>query len=396
MSLRNPFFSHVAQTSDFSMAFEVSHARGLYIYDTAGNAYMDLISGIAVANLGHSHPDIVEAVSNQAQRYMHTMVYGEHVQAPQVQLAQLIAAQLPPHLNNVFFVNSGSEAVEGALKLARKYTGRTEIISFDNAYHGSTWGALSAMGNHAYKNTFSPLLPDFRQIRFNHISDLETISSKTAAVIIEPIQGEAGAIVPQPEFIAALQKICKKHEVLIIADEIQTGMGRTGSMFAFEALNLSPDILLLAKAFGGGMPIGAFISDIQIMKSLRNNPILGHISTFGGHPVSAAAALAALTALLNSRIVQEVHQKENLIRNLLTHSRIKSIKGRGLMLAVELENAAMVQSVIKEAFERKLLLDWFLFNDTHFRLAPPLNISTEEIEIACHTITVSLDNLAEQ
>ncbi len=394
MSLRNPFFSHVAQTSDFSMAFEVSHARGLYIYDTAGNAYMDLISGIAVANLGHSHPDIVEAVSNQAQRYMHTMVYGEHVQAPQVQLAQLIAAQLPPHLNNVFFVNSGSEAVEGALKLARKYTGRTEIISFDNAYHGSTWGALSAMGNHAYKNTFSPLLPDFRQIRFNHISDLETISSKTAAVIIEPIQGEAGAIVPQPEFIAALQKICKKHEVLIIADEIQTGMGRTGSMFAFEALNLSPDILLLAKAFGGGMPIGAFISDIQIMKSLRNNPILGHISTFGGHPVSAAAALAALTALLNSRIVQEVHQKENLIRNLLTHSRIKSIKGRGLMLAVELENAAMVQSVIKEAFERKLLLDWFLFNDTHFRLAPPLNISTEEIEIACHTITVSLDNLA--
>lgn len=394
MSLRNPFFSHVGQTSDFSMAFEVSHARGLYIYDTAGNAYMDLISGIAVANLGHSHPDIVEAVSNQAQRYMHTMVYGEHVQAPQVQLAQLIAAQLPPHLNNVFFVNSGSEAVEGALKLARKYTGRTEIISFDNAYHGSTWGALSAMGNHAYKNTFSPLLPDFRQIRFNHISDLETISSKTAAVIIEPIQGEAGAIVPQPEFIAALQKICKKHEVLIIADEIQTGMGRTGSMFAFEALNLSPDILLLAKAFGGGMPIGAFISDIQIMKSLRNNPILGHISTFGGHPVSAAAALAALTALLNSRIVQEVHQKENLIRNLLTHSRIKSIKGRGLMLAVELENAAMVQSVIKEAFERKLLLDWFLFNDTHFRLAPPLNISTEEIEIACHTITVSLDNLA--
>jgi len=394
MSLRNPFFSHVAQTSDFSMAFEVSHARGLYIYDTAGNAYMDLISGIAVANLGHSHPDIVEAVSNQAQRYMHTMVYGEHVQAPQVQLAQLIAAQLPPHLNNVFFVNSGSEAVEGALKLARKYTGRTEIISFDNAYHGSTWGALSAMGNHAYKNTFSPLLPDFRQIRFNHISDLETISSKTAAVIIEPIQGEAGAIVPQPEFIAALQKICKKHEVLIIADEIQTGMGRTGSMFAFEALNLSPDILLLAKAFGGGMPIGAFISDIQIMKSLRNNPILGHISTFGGHPVSAAAALTALTALLNSRIVQEVHQKENLIRNLLTHSRIKSIKGRGLMLAVELENAAMVQSVIKEAFERKLLLDWFLFNDTHFRLAPPLNISTEEIEIACHTITVSLDNLA--
>lgn len=393
MSLRHPFFSFVAQTSDFSMAFEVSKAEGTYIYDKNNTPYLDLISGIAVANIGHSNPKVIEAIHNQAAKYMHTMVYGEHVQSPQVQLAETLVSVLPPYLNNVFFVNSGSEAVDGALKLARKYTGRTEIISFENAYHGSTWGALSAMGNHTYKNTYAPLIPDFKTLPFNNIQRLEEISQNTAAVIIEPIQGEAGVVVPQVEFIRRLQEICNKNNVLIIADEIQTGMGRTGKFLACSHFNLKPDILLLAKAMGGGMPIGAFISNIEIMKTLRNNPILGHISTFGGHPVSAAAALAALHVLLQENIINQVQEKESLFRKNLKHPLIKNIRGKGLMLALEFESFEMVQTVIKKAFEYQLLLDWFLFNDTHIRLAPPLTISTHEIELACTRFLDILDNL---
>ena len=365
------------------MALEIDHASGMYLYGTDGKRYMDLISGISVSNLGHSHPAIIHAIREQAGRHLHLLVYGELIQAPQVHLAGRLAGILPRQLDTIYFVNSGAEAVEGALKLAKRYTGRHEIIAMKNAYHGSTHGALSATGNEDLKRAYRPLVPGFRHIELNNQKDLGVISSKTAAVILEPVMGEAGVRPANPAWIRELRRRCNETGSLLIFDEIQTGFGRTGSLFAFEKLGIVPDILLLAKALGGGMPLGAFIASSEIMNVISHSPALGHITTFGGHPVSCAAALAHLNELLSSEIIATVPAKEQLFRKLLVHPMIREIRSAGLLMAIELGSAVLVQKVIARTLERGILLDWFLFCDTALRLAPPLIISEEEIKTAC-------------
>ncbi|MGB9747283.1 MAG: aspartate aminotransferase family protein [Bacteroidales bacterium] len=382
-SARSIFFRHIAQTSRSPLALEIDHASGMYLYGTDGKRYMDLISGISVSNLGHSHPAIIHAIREQAGRHLHLLVYGELIQAPQVHLAGRLADILPGQLDTIYFVNSGAEAVEGALKLAKRYTGRHEIIAIKNAYHGSTHGALSATGNEDLKRAYRPLVPGFRHIELNNQKDLGVISSKTAAVILEPVMGEAGVRSANPAWIRELRSRCNETGSLLIFDEIQTGFGRTGSLFAFEKLGIVPDILLLAKALGGGMPLGAFIASSDIMNVISHSPALGHITTFGGHPVSCAAALAHLNELLASEIIAEVPAKEQLFRKLLVHPIIREIRSAGLLMAIELGSAVLVQKVITRALERGILLDWFLFCDTALRLAPPLIISEEEIKTAC-------------
>lgn len=380
---RQLFFEHMAMTSDTPMGLEITHAEGNYLVDVNGKKYLDLISGIAVSNLGHGNEKIKKAVIDQVNQNMHLMVYGEYIQSPQVKLAERLTSLLPGELNSVYFVNSGSEAVEGALKLAKRFTGRTEMISYKNAYHGSTQGALSIIGNEEYKNSFRPLLPDIKQIRFNVIEDLSEISERTACVIIEPIQGEAGIRVADENYLKQLRKICSDKNVLLIFDEIQSGYGRTGKLFAFEHYGIAPDILLLAKGMGGGMPLGAFISSQEIMSSLRNDPVLGHITTFGGHPVCCAASLAALDEITSSGLMNEIQTKENLFRSLLVHKNIKEIRSKGLMMAIELGSFEKVQQVITGCMEKGLITDWFLFCETALRIAPPMTISEEEIEFAC-------------
>ncbi|HQK37423.1 MAG TPA: aspartate aminotransferase family protein [Bacteroidales bacterium] len=382
-SARSIFFRHIAQTSRSPLALEIDHASGMYLYGTDGKRYMDLISGISVSNLGHSHPAIIHAIREQAGRHLHLLVYGELIQAPQVHLAGRLAGILPRQLDTIYFVNSGAEAVEGALKLAKRYTGRHEIIAMKNAYHGSTHGALSATGNEDLKRAYRPLVPGFRHIELNNQKDLGVISSKTAAVILEPVMGEAGVRPANPAWIRELRSRCNETGSLLIFDEIQTGFGRTGSLFAFEKLGIVPDILLLAKALGGGMPLGAFIASSEIMNVISHSPALGHITTFGGHPVSCAAALAHLNELLSSEIIAEVPAKEQLFRKLLVHPMIREIRSAGLLMAIELGSAVLVQKVIARTLERGILLDWFLFCDTALRLAPPLIISEEEIKTAC-------------
>ncbi len=391
ISLRSLFLQHVAQTSETPVGLEVERAEGVFIFDHSGKPYLDLISGVSVSSIGHCNPKVVNAVKAQADKYMHLMVYGEYVQAPQVEYAQLLAKQLPETLSQVYFVNSGSEANEGALKLAKRYTGRTELVGFVNAYHGSTHGALSLMGDEHFKNAFRPLLPDTRHLSFNSIEDLEQITTKTAAVLVEPLQGEAGAIAPTKDFLTALRNKCNETGALLIFDEVQTGFGRTGCLFAFQKFGVIPDVITIAKGMGGGMPIGAFVASQEIMQCLKTNPILGHITTFGGHPVSCAAALATLNVLLDNSYIDEVSSKEALFRKLLTHPKIKEIRGVGLLLAVELGSASMVQHVIKGALSRGILLDWFLFCDTAFRIAPPLIITTEQIEMVCAALLESID-----
>ncbi len=385
-SVRSIFFRHIAQTSRSPLALEIDYARGMYLYSPDGKRYMDLISGISVSNLGHSHPVIIRAIQEQAGRHLHLLVYGELIQAPQVNLASLLTANLPAKLDTIYFVNSGAEAVEGALKLARRYTGRHEIVAMKNAYHGSTHGALSVTGNEDIKRAYRPLVPGIRHVELNDEQGLQTISSKTAAVIIEPVMGEAGVRPADPEWIRALRQRCNETSSLLIFDEIQTGFGRTGTLFAFEKLNVIPDILLLAKALGGGMPLGAFISSSQIMSVISHSPALGHITTFGGHPVSCAAAYAHLKELLASGIISIVSQKEQLFRRLLVHPLIKEMRSAGLLIAVELGSATLVQKVISRTLEKGILLDWFLFCDTALRLAPPLIISEEEVEYASNII----------
>ncbi len=390
LTQRQLFLTHVAQTSQTPLALEIEKAEGLYLYDSSGKKYMDLISGISVSNVGHRHPAVVKAIKDQLDKYMHLMVYGEYIQAPQVQLAKELTIYLSDKLSSVYFVNSGSEAIEGAMKLAKRYTGRTEIISFKNAYHGSTQGSLSIMGSEEFKNAYRPLLPDTKQIRFNCEADLVEISEKTACVVVETIQGEAGAVVPANDYLQKLKNRCEQKGVLLVVDEIQCGFGRTGKLFAFEHYGIIPDILCLAKGMGGGMPIGAFISSNEIMHSLTHDPILGHITTFGGHPVSCAASLATLTTLISENLTEQVEVKEKLFKELLVHPKIKSVNGKGLLLSVSFESYEENKKIIDRCIEKGLITDWFLFNAHSMRIAPPLTITLDEIRWACGIILSSI------
>lgn len=393
-NLRQLFLKHLAQTSEFPLMLEIESASGIYLYDNKGKAYIDLISGIGVSGLGHRHPRVVKAIKDQLDKYMHTLVYGEFVLSPQVKLAKLLADHLPDPLDSVYFVNSGSEATEGAMKLAKRYTGRYEIISCRDAYHGSTQGAASLMSDPFHTQAFRPLLPGIRHIEFNNENSLKNITEKTACVIAETVQGESGIQPPVDDFLKKLRKRCDETGALLVLDEVQAGCGRTGTLFAFEQYGIVPDVLLLAKGLGGGMPIGAFIASKEVMKVLSFDPLLGHITTFGGHPVSCAAALATLEELLGSEIISKVKSKEKLFRELLVHPKIKVIRSVGLMMAVELESFDIVQAVIKECIENGLITDWFLFNDHSLRIAPPLIIEENDIRKACEIIIAAIDNHA--
>lgn len=391
LSPRQLFLLNTAQTSPFPRLLEIERAEGMYLYDHSGKSYMDLVSGFAVSNIGHRHPRVVQAIKDQADKYLHLTVYGEYVQSPQIKFAEKLCSILPETLNSVYFVNSGAEATEGAMKLAKRFTGRSEIIACRNSYHGSTQGALSVMGNEYYKQAYRPLLPGIRFIEFNQIADLEQINSNTAAIIIETIQGEAGVRVPNADYMQALRNRCDDTGTLLILDEIQTGFGRTGKLFGFENFNITPDILLLAKGMGGGMPIGAFISGKEIMSALKENPILGHITTFGGHPVSCAAGLANLEVILEEKLFHDVGDKESLFKKYLQHSEIKEIRGKGLMLSVQLSTFEQVEFVSNYCSNKGIIIDWFLHCDTAMRIAPPLIITDEEIKLACKIILEALD-----
>jgi len=384
--------SHLAPTSLIPIGLDIVRAEGCYLYDKVGKKYLDLISGISVSNLGHGYPKITEAIKHQVDQHLHLMVWGEYVQAPQVVFAKNLIAQLPNSLDCVYFTNSGTEATEGAMKLAKRVTGRHEIIGCFNAYHGSSQGALSIAGDEWLKNAFRPLIPGTRQIRYNHIADLEYITQHTAAVFIEPIQGEAGALVPGNGYLAALRKKCNETGTLLVFDEIQTGFGRTGKLFCFQHSGVVPDILMLGKALGGGMPLGAFIANQDLMNSLAHDPVLGHITTFGGHPVSCAAGNAALEVLLESDLIEKVAEKEASFHRQLIHKKIMAIHGQGLLLAIEVADFEEVQQTIKYCLGLGLVTDWFLFNTHCIRLAPPLTISEEEIAWACETIKKALDS----
>ncbi len=394
LTLRQLFLANNAQTTDFPLLLEFERAGGVYMYDAAGKPYIDLISGIGVSSLGHGNPYVINAIKEQLDKYMHLMVYGEYVQTPQVRFAEKLVSVLPEHLNSVYFVNSGAEAVEGALKLAKRYTGRSGIIACHNSYHGSTHGALSVMGNEEYKQAYRPLLPGVSFIRFNNIDDLNLITEESACVVIETLQGEAGIRVPDRTYMQALRKRCTQTGTLLILDEIQAAFGRTGKLFAFEHFDIEPDILLLAKALGGGMPIGAFIASNQVMSALKENPILGHITTFGGHPVCCAAGLAALEVLLNENLVEHVDQKADLFRELLVHPAIKEIRGKGLMLAIELESFELNKKIIDRCIENGVVVDWFLHCSNSMRIAPPLIITKDEIRKACSVITEAIDHFS--
>lgn len=385
------FLRYLGQTSPYPLGLEVARAEGCFLYDPNGKKYLDLISGFSVSNLGHCHPRIIAAITKQCGLYLHTMVYGELVQSPQVMYAKELIRNLPDSLNQVFFVNSGSEAVEGALKLAKRYTGRHGLVSFSNAYHGSTHGALSVMGNEMYKTAFRPLLPSVNILEFNNIDALSAISNDTAAVIIEPIQAEAGILAGEIKFFKALSKRCREVGALLLFDEIQTGFGRTGSLFAFEQTDIVPDILILAKALGGGMPLGAFIAGESIMNTLTHHPALGHITTFGGHPVCCAAGLAAIEVILEQNLCERARDVENLIREKLRHQAILEIRGKGLLLAAKLDSEERVNQFFKLSLEHGLLFDFFLFCKDSIRIAPPLVITDQEAEEMCNLIIQTLD-----
>jgi acetylornithine/N-succinyldiaminopimelate aminotransferase len=391
LSPRQLFLLNTAQTSNSPRLLEIERAEGMYLYDFKGKSYMDLVSGFAVSNTGHRHPKVIQAIKDQADKYLHLTVYGEFIQSPQIKFASKLTSILPETLSSIYFVNSGAEATEGALKLAKRYTGRTEIIACKNSYHGSTHGALSVMGNEAYKQAYRPLLPGINFIEFNNLKDIDTINCNTAAVIMETIQGEAGVIVPDLNYMQLLRKRCDETGTLLILDEIQSGFGRTGMLFAFEHFNIKPDILLLAKGMGGGMPIGAFVSSLEIMSVLKENPILGHITTFGGHPVSCAAGLANLEVILEERLFVDVERKESLFREKLQHPEIKEIRGKGLMLSIQLSSFNQVANVSKRCVEKGIIIDWFLHCDTAMRIAPPLIISDDEIIKACETIIEAIE-----
>ncbi len=383
MNQRELFLKHVAQTSPSPLGIEVEKALGTTLYDTAGKSYLDLIGGISVCNLGHCHPVVVEAIKKQADSYLHVLVYGEFIQSPQVQYAQLLASRLPASLQCVYFTNSGAEATEGAMKLAKRATGRTEIMAFKNAYHGSTQGALSIMGDEYWRNAFRPLLPGIRHLDYNSAEALEAISTKTACVIAETVQAESGIHAPPPQWLQALRKRCSDTGTLLVLDEIQAGFGRTGTLWGFEQFGVVPDIALLGKALGGGMPLGAFIAGRELMGVLTENPVLGHITTFGGHPVCCAAGMAGMQALLEEGWIEQVKAKEQLFLEQLVHPSIKAIRSFGLWMAVEFDSFATNKKVIDAALAAGVLTDWFLFAPQCMRIAPPLVITEAEINKAC-------------
>ena len=395
--LRKQFLRHVAQTSPGPQLIEVARAEGVFFYTPEGKPYYDLVSGVSVNNVGHGNRAVVEAVQRQAADYMHIMVYGEMVERPQVEFARLLAESLPEPLDTVYFLNSGAEAVEGALKLAKRYTHRTEMISMRRAYHGSTHGAMSMMGEpegEEWKNAFRPLLPDTKAIDFNSFADLEQITERTACVLCEPVQGEAGVRVPQDGYLQALRKRCDEVGALLIFDEVQVGMGRTGEMFAMQKYGVTPDIVCLAKALGGGMPLGAFVSSQKIMSTLTHNPVLGHITTFGGHPVCCAAGLAAMKFLLDEKVVEVVERKGAMFVELLKdHPAVKEIRRSGLLMAVELGESAKLYRLMDLFIEEGILSDWFLYCDTAFRISPPLIITDDEIRNCVALIRKCLDRL---
>lgn len=390
MNTRQLFQQHLAQTSPAPIGLEIISASGNYLTTADGRQYLDLIGGISVCNTGHCHPAVVAAIKKQAETYLHVMVYGELVQSPQVAYAQLLASHLPSGLDCVYFTNSGAEATEGAIKLARRLTGRTEIIACNNSYHGATLGALSVMGDEYWRNAFRPLLPGVWHYDYNSSALIDAINEDTACVIIETVQAEAGVVEPQQQWLQQLRNRCTETGTLLILDEIQCGFGRTGKLWGFEHYNIIPDILMLGKALGGGMPLGAFIASHSRMQSLTANPVLGHITTFGGHPVSCAAGMASMQALLEEHMVENVQAKEQLFRQLLVHPAIKAVRSKGLLIAVELENPDKVLHTLTLCLEKGLFSDWFLFAANCIRIAPPLTITEAEVKTACDIILASL------
>jgi len=392
---RQLFLQHLAQTSDSPILLEIEKAEGIYLYDSSGKKYFDLISGISVSNVGHRHPKVIEAIEVQLKKYLHVMVYGEYIESPQVQFAKLLTENLPSQLNSVYFTNSGTEATEGAIKLAKRFTGRSEIVSFRNSYHGSTQGALSVLGDENFRNAFRPLIPGNRLLHFGHEEELALITAETAAVILEPVQAEAGVISADKKYFQLLQKRCNAVGALIILDECQTGLGRTGTLWCFEQLEILPDILLLAKSLGGGMPLGAFIANHELMKALSFNPALGHITTFGGHPVSCAAGKAAMKVLLEEKLIDKTEEKKNLFLQLLHHSKIKSVRAAGLLIAIEFNDEVFNKKVISHCIQNGLITDWFMFAPSCMRLAPPFIISEEEIKKSCSVILQAVDSVTQ-
>ncbi len=394
ISHKQQFLEYLAQTTDDPLSLEIVKSNGIYLIDRNGKRYMDFISGIGVNNTGHRPHRVIQAIRKQLGKYLHTMVYGEYIQQPQVRLARRLCKLLPENLNSVYYVNSGSEAIEGALKLAKRFTKRLKIVAMGSAYHGSTHGALSLMDDQYYSNFYRPLLPEVYFARFNDVGSLDVIDEDTACVVIEPVQGEAGYIPATEEFLKAIRKRCDETGTLLILDEIQTGMGRSGSLFAFEQYGVKPDILCLAKAFGGGMPLGAFISSREVMSSLKKDPILGHITTFGGHPVSCAAADENLRFMVERNVADGVHAKGNKLRAALEkHPAVKEFTGTGLMMRIELADFDQVQTAIKTCLDNGLITDWFLYRTSALRIAPPLTISDQELDRAIKILLKALDSV---
>ena len=391
--MKDAFLKYQAQTTPHPLAMEISHAKGSYIYDTKGKAYLDFVAGVSACSLGHSHPKVVNAVKEQLDKYLHVIVYGEYIQKPALELTKLIAKHLPKPLESTYLVNSGTEAIEGSLKLARRFTGRSEIIAAKNAYHGNTMGSLSLMDYEERKQPFLPLIPDIKHIEFNSEDDLNQITEKTAAVILETIQGGAGFIEPKNNYLTKVQQRCNAVGAVFILDEIQPGIGRTGKLFGFENYNCQPDIVVTGKGLGGGLPIGAFTASKHMMDCLSDNPKLGHITTFGGNPVIAAAALATLKEITESNLMSEALEKEQLIRKHLQHKHIKEIRGRGLMLAAFTESAELTSTLILRAQDQGLILFWLLFEPKAIRITPPMTISNDEIIEGCRLITSILDEI---
>jgi acetylornithine/succinyldiaminopimelate/putrescine aminotransferase len=392
MNQRELFLRHVAQTSPAPLALEIVKAEGSKMWDKQGRSYIDLISGISVCNVGHRNPRVIQAIHNQLEAYMHIMVYGELVESPQVNYAEKIASLLPENLDAVYFTNSGAEATEGAMKLAKRLTGRTNILAFKNSYHGSTQGALSVMGDEYWRNAYRPLLPGIVHADYNVFASLDLIDCQTACVIAEPIQAEMGVYAPDYRWMQSLRKKCDDVGALLVLDEIQTGFGRTGTLFAFEKYGIVPDIILLGKALGGGMPLGAFVSSRSNMNAFTENPVLGNITTFGGHPVCCAAGLAAVDFLIEEELIQGVQEKANLFRQLLVHPIIKSVRNEGLLMAIEFASFEQNKQLIDGCIDNGVFTDWFLFAPHCMRLSPPLVITEEEIRKACATILKACDN----
>ena len=396
MNNRQIFLNHVAQTSDAPIAIEMVRAKGIHLWDVDGKQYVDLIAGFSVCNIGHGNPAVVKAVQDQSAAYMHLIVYGEFIESPQTAYAKLLTDHLPATLDSVYFTNSGAEATEGAMKLAKRVTGRSKMISFTNAYHGSTQGALSIMGDEYWRNAFRPLLPDIYHCDYNDWGMIDTIDSSTACVIMETVQAESGILSPHPDWLQAIRNKCNEHCVLLILDEIQAGFGRTGSLWAFEQFGIVPDILLLGKALGGGMPLGAFIADRKLMNTLTHDPVLGHITTFGGHPVSCSAGKAALEVLLNGDYIPSVKRKEKILQDRLVHPQIISKRSAGLWMSLQFSSATLNQQIIHQCIKNGLITDWFLFAPDRLRIAPPLIITDEELTEVCDRILRSIDEVIEK